>query len=213
MDNCEETPCVNLQTAICLHCLRRLCSKHILEHGAVLLTEGDELCEQINELTEQLNFSLQQIHLSRQEAADELNRWRQKQIDNLDHKYAETIQIIEFRKDHITEIENELTERLIKEAKTPLEDMQARQSASTQSLETIRQVIANVIKDSTQIEVYSNDSTVSSPVVNTNKSHLLQSDPSQQQSASLKPKYYINSSINPSGNAFSLIRNRTITLQ
>jgi hypothetical protein len=201
MANCEETPCVNVQSAICLHCLQRLCSKHILEHGTVLLREGDELCEQINELAEQLNASLQQIHSSRQEAVDKLNLWRQKQIDNLDHKYAETMQIIEFRKDHITGIENELTERLIKEAKTPLDDMQARQSASAQSLETIRQVIANVLKDSTQIEVYSKDSTVSSPVVNTNKSHLLKSDPSQQQSASIKPMYYINAS----GNSFSLI--------
>jgi hypothetical protein len=208
MANCEETPCVNVQSAICLHCDRRLCALHIVEHGAVLLKQDDELCEQINELSEQLNVSLQQIHLSRQEAMDRLELWRQKQIDKVEHKYAEKIQIIEFRKDNLTELENELTQRLIKEVKEPLENMQTRQSANVQNLQTIRQVIENITRDSTQFELYSNNSSVTV----TDENHLSQSNSSQQQPTHITTTSSVNSSKNSLGNSYFICINSKITL-
>jgi hypothetical protein len=165
MVNCEEIACTNVQSAICLHCRRTLCVAHIVAHGMLLLKEGDQLCEQINELAEQLNICLKQIHIAREEAVHKLNLWRQNQIDKVENKYIEKVQIIEYGKDHLADLEDKLTQRLIDEAKQPLEYMQTRQNASNQSLQIIRQAIENIAQDSTQLDLCLKDS--SSSVVNT----------------------------------------------
>lgn len=154
MANCQETACPNFQATICLHCNHSLCIKHIVEHGTLLLKEGDKLCEQINELAEHLNVCSIQIHIARDEATHKLNLWRQNQINKVENKYAKKLQIIESEKDHFIELENQLTQRLIKEAKQPLEFMQTRQNASSQNLEIIRQSIENIVQESKQLDLY-----------------------------------------------------------
>jgi phage terminase large subunit len=78
--------------------------------------------------------------------------------------------------------------------------MQTRQNASSESLKTIRQAITNIAQDSVQLDLGLNDSAnqaSSSSIVNTNNSYL---SSSLQENSGAKTKYFINSSINPSGN-------------
>jgi len=213
MANCEEIGCANVQSAVCLHCQHYLCVTHIVAHGTLLLKEGDQLCEQINELAEYLNVCLQQIHIDREEATHKLNIWRQNQIDKLEYKYAEKIQVIEFRKDYLTALENKLTQRLIKEAKQPLEYMQTRQNASSQNLQAIRQAIANIVQDSVQLDLCLKDSSKqssASSIVNsttTDSNYLLKPNSSPEQYANSKTQYFLNSSINPLGNLNLIFHN------
>ena len=203
MANCEETPCVNVQSAICLHCSRRLCAPHIIAHGTALLKEGDELCEEINHLSEHLNFSLQKIHKAREEAMHKLGVWRQDQIDKIEFKFAEKTQAIEFRQDDLTHLENDLTQRLEKEAKEPLNLMQVKQNASSQALQLIRQNIAHITRDSAQLDLCLKELSSSIPnTIATNETHLSQYNLPQQEHASTTTKYYYNSntSLIPNGN-------------
>ncbi|CAF1021719.1 unnamed protein product [Adineta steineri] len=110
MVNCEESTCTNIQSAICLHCLRRLCSIHILVHEKIVSKETNELYEQIDEVAEQLNISLQHIHTAYEESRQKLNIWRQDHIDKIKQKHTE-----QYQKDNLTKLEDELTQRLIKE--------------------------------------------------------------------------------------------------
>ena len=80
MANCEEQACTNVQSAVCLHCNRRLCTTHVIAHGAALLQEADKLSEQINELAEHLNVSLEQIQSTHSETMRALGIWRERQI-------------------------------------------------------------------------------------------------------------------------------------
>jgi hypothetical protein len=204
--NCQERDCDNVQSAICLHCQQYLCVTHIVDHGKLLLREGDQLCEQINELAEQLNVYLKQVHLARDEATEKLNVWRQNQNDKVEQKYAEKVQVIQFRKDHLTHLENQLTKRLTEEAIQPLEYMQTRQNASSENLKTIRQAITNIARESAQLDLCLKDPSSqvsSSPVVNTtttNNSYFSQPNASSQQNADTKTHYFVNSAINSSGN-------------
>ncbi len=79
--------------------------------------KGDRLFEYIKELGERLNVCVQQIYLVREEARQKLNIQRQHRIDQVE--FAEEVQVIEFRKDHFTDLENEPTQRLINKAKQP----------------------------------------------------------------------------------------------
>jgi chromosome segregation ATPase len=193
MANCEETPCINVQSAICLHCSRRLCAPHIIAHGTALLKEGDELCEQINQLTEHLSFSLQKIDRACEEATHKLGVWRQDQIDKIEYKYAEKLQVIETRKDHLTDLENELTKRLNTEAKQPLDRMQTQQNASSQALQKIRQNIAIIIRDSAQLDLSLKPSSSSiQNIAATNRSPLPQFRSYQQEYDNNATQYYFN---------------------
>ena len=69
---CEEEICDNLQSAICLHCQLFLCIPHIVDHGSILLKEGDVISEEINQLIERLNIYFQDI----QQNCEEMNRSR-----------------------------------------------------------------------------------------------------------------------------------------
>jgi hypothetical protein len=199
MTNCEEPTCVQAQSAICLHCLRRLCSIHILVHNRLLLKQGDDLSEQINELTEQINISLQQIHSDREEAIHKLSIWRQNQIDQMENTYTEKLQIIDCRKDRLIQLEDELIQRLTKEAKEPLEQMQRQQTTNIQSLQSIRQVIANVTRDTAQLELCLKDSSIQSSSTSIANTTMVQSNPSYQ-------KYPSNNHMNTSGNLYFITR-------
>jgi hypothetical protein len=201
MTNCEEPTCFQTQSAICLHCLRRLCSIHILVHSRLLLKQGDDLDEQINELTQQINISLQQIHSDREEAIDKLNIWRQNQIDQMGNIYTEKLQIIDCRKDRLTKIEHELIQRLTKDAKEPLEQIQGQQTTDTQSLQTIRQAIANVTRDTAQLELCLKDSPIQSSSTSIANTTMVQSNPSYQ-------KHPSNNHMNSSGNLYFITRRK-----
>ncbi|CAF1291523.1 unnamed protein product [Adineta steineri] len=78
---CEEHSCTNVQSAICLHCNRRLCALHVVNHAAILLEEANELSEQLSEVAEHISVYLQQIQARHNDAIQDVDIWRQRIYD------------------------------------------------------------------------------------------------------------------------------------
>jgi hypothetical protein len=152
MSNCEEKSCADVPSAICLHCNLRLCTSHIVAHGELLLKEANELHEQIDRLAEHLNISLQNIQRTSNETWNAVNIWRQKQIDMIEDKYARKMQAIGLKQNYLVELEKNLSQRLVTDAREPLNHMQTQNSANSQVVQAIRQTIADIEQESAQLQ-------------------------------------------------------------
>jgi hypothetical protein len=95
---------------------------------------------------------LKQIHTTHSESTNELGVWRQRQIDKIEHKYAEKLQAIESKQDYLVDLENNLAQQLAKDAREPLERMQIQQSANNQVINAIRQIIVDIRRKSVHLE-------------------------------------------------------------
>jgi hypothetical protein len=151
MANCEEQSCENVQSAVCLHCNRRLCTTHVIAHGTTLLQEADKLSEQINELAEHLNVSLQRIQSTHSETMKALGNWRERQIAKIEDKYAEKVKSIGSRQDYLIELEKQLSQRLAKDAREPLERMQIQKSANNELIQHVCQTISDIKQKSKEL--------------------------------------------------------------
>ncbi|CAF0897589.1 unnamed protein product [Adineta ricciae] len=126
--NCQESSCAKSQVAICLHCLCRLCSTHLLAHREEVVKHTVQVSKQINGVAQELDVLLQKVRCDRQSATSQLRTWRQCQIDQVERIYTERFRDIARKKDRINTLETELTERVMKEAKTIHENIQRKQS-------------------------------------------------------------------------------------
>jgi len=151
MDNCEEQSCVNVQSAICLHCNRRLCATHVLAHETILLEETDKLLEQINELSENLNALIEDIQITGRKAMNAVSIWREKQLLKIEERYYKNILEVQSKQEQYTDIVKQLSQQLAKDAREPLERMQTQKSANNDLVQHIRQTITDIKQKRTQL--------------------------------------------------------------
>ncbi|CAF3928331.1 unnamed protein product [Adineta steineri] len=112
----------NYLRTICLHCNRRLCALHVVNHGAILLEEANERSEQLNEVAEHISVYLQQIQTKHNDAIEDLSQ------------------------------------RLTKDVREPLERMQVQKSANYQVLQVMRQALNGIREEIKQLQWTSRES-------------------------------------------------------
>ena len=144
IEYCKEQNCRNRPSGICLHCNQHLCTLHIINHGKILLHDADDLYQQMAELTEQLTNASKSVHQTYTSAAAECNAWRAKALDTVEQTYNEMMKPIFYQQECFNQVEQDLTKRLLIDAKRPLEKMQSQQSGNVQVLDAVRLTLEHV---------------------------------------------------------------------
>ncbi|CAF0818043.1 unnamed protein product [Adineta steineri] len=144
---CEEgTVCNNYQSAICLHCNRRLCILHIAQHNQVNSDNIRNLSHEIVLVTEHINNEYEKTRDIYQTVLVDLAEWRAKQVENITQAYNNYLQHVESQQEALNTLHYELIKKLDDDARKPLEVIQAQQTTGATVLTHIEQTI-QIIRD------------------------------------------------------------------
>ncbi len=145
--NCEENLCENFQSAICLHCMRRLCIYHIKNHQTILLNEIDEVKNQVNQINIILSNASNMIGQKRKADEKKCEDWRKEKIDQIERKFNQMIDSIKTQQKTLEQLEVELNQRVKVQIEQPLELMITQKSINPHSLQIIQSAIETVKRD------------------------------------------------------------------
>ncbi|CAF3835505.1 unnamed protein product [Adineta steineri] len=144
---CEEgAVCNNYQSAICLHCNRRLCILHIAQHNQVNSDNIRNLSHEIVLVTEHINNEYEKTRDIYQTVLVDLAEWRAKQVENITQAYNNYLQHVESQQEALNTLHYELIKKLDDDARKPLEVIQAQQTTGATVLTHIEQTI-QIIRD------------------------------------------------------------------
>ncbi|CAF0859265.1 unnamed protein product [Rotaria sp. Silwood1] len=209
---CEETSsCSNFQSAICLHCNRRLCLQHITEHNKIIPSSMQNLSHELEATFQQLNDKYEKSRNTYNDLLTLLKQWRTQETEKIEQIYKNKLQWIESQQETLNMLHQELIEVLDRSARQQLVLIQPHQDAIMKRLHHIHSTIKNVQQHSTQLKW--NFSKLPSPM---NLGHSLQNSSSMQVPLKIpksnihelprKRKFSTNSS---SGNAINLRKYRS----
>jgi uncharacterized protein with von Willebrand factor type A (vWA) domain len=148
MNNCEENSCENFQSAICLHCMHRLCIYHIEDHQQILSNKIDKITNEVNQVNTVLMKRSNAIVEERQADVNKCINWRQQKIDEIEREYNNMLQTIIDRQKRVEQLESNLNQRLRLEVQQPLHQMSSQNSINPHLLDAIQLTIETIRKDS-----------------------------------------------------------------
>jgi len=160
MSKCEENFCEYFQSAICLHCMHRLCIYHIEDHQKILLNQVNELKNQVNQVNIILMNASKMIVEERKAEEKKCIDWRKQKIDEIEREYIQMTNSIKNRQKTLEQLELELNQRLKMEIQQPLEHMSIQKSTNPHSIDAIQLAIQTIRKDSTSLIWNSQPSTL-----------------------------------------------------
>ncbi|CAF1120748.1 unnamed protein product [Adineta ricciae] len=179
---CEEMPkCTNFQSAICLHCNRRLCLLHITEHNQFVLNQYQQLTNEIEEVSQYINNEYEKTRGVYQTILSDVNNWRAKQLEKIGEIYESHLQYVESRQEALNNTHQQLSELLDREARQPLKTTTGQGTITPGLWSHVQEIIKRVQNDSTQLKW---NSLMSAPL---NREYLpMDSSPKQVSSSSDK---------------------------
>jgi uncharacterized protein with von Willebrand factor type A (vWA) domain len=148
MNNCEENSCENFQSAICIHCMHRLCIYHIEDHQQILSNKIDKITNEVNQVNTVLMKRSNAIVEERQADVNKCINWRQQKIDEIEREYNNMLQTIIDRQKRVEQLESNLNQRLRLEVQQPLQQMSSQNSINPHLLDAIQLTIETIRKDS-----------------------------------------------------------------
>jgi siderophore synthetase component len=148
MFECEENSCKNVQSAICLDCMHRLCIYHIEDHQKVQLSKVDELKNQFNQVSIDLTKISNTMVKERKVDEKKLSAWRKQKIAEIEREYSKMRNSIKNRQKILEQMQLELNQRLKVEVQQPLEHMCTQKSTNPQLLDAIQLSIETLRRDS-----------------------------------------------------------------
>jgi len=147
---CEETSssCTNFQSAICLHCNRRLCVSHIIEHDQnVFRDDVKKLSNSVEVIIQQIKDKSEKSRIAYDNSLPSFNEWQEQQLEKIQQIYQHELQLIEFQEKTLENFHRYLLEQLERGARLPLERMQRQESFNADILHHIRQIIDKIRKE------------------------------------------------------------------
>ncbi|CAF0820795.1 unnamed protein product [Adineta ricciae] len=148
---CEETSssCSKFQSAICLHCQRRLCVEHIIEHSERNSSSdgGDELSNEVKRTLKDIKDKAQQSRAAHNNQLIELNQWREDNLKKINQIYDHELQLINLREHILLSFHHYLLMQLEEGARLPLERLKIQQNLNTGILHHIQQTLGNIQQD------------------------------------------------------------------
>lgn len=142
---CEaESNCKRVQSAICLHCHRRLCLEHLTEHNNLSLNTLSNLSNEIQLTLEQINNE----SVKRRELCDEnlksVNEWHDEQKQQLEQTHERLLKSNRFQREIFTYEESKLFYQLEHDAFIPLKELQDQGVVNVELINQIQHVIDSV---------------------------------------------------------------------
>jgi ATP-dependent Clp protease ATP-binding subunit ClpA len=150
---CEETfPCANFQSAICLHCNRRLCLAHITEHNEGHRSSIQNLSNEVEITYQQINNEYEKSRETYNHVLTSLNQWRTQQTEKIQQLYDYYLQSIESQQEALNMIQQDLAELLDRDARQPLKHIHKQQSDGIEIMRNIQQTIEKAQKRCIQLK-------------------------------------------------------------
>jgi hypothetical protein len=150
---CEDTSvCASFQSAICLHCDRRLCVSHIIEHNRAVPCSIKSLSNQVDTTIQQINNEYEKSRETYNNVLISLNEWRTKQTEKIQEMYENHLQYVESQQEALSITQQELTGLLERDARRPLQLVERQQNASVKVLDHVQQTIKRIQEHSAQLK-------------------------------------------------------------
>ncbi len=149
---CEDVSiCTQFQSAMCLHCNRRLCLTHLIEHNKISFN--------LTNLSNEVKRTFQQIHEESEKRKNifnhiltSLNQWRTEQMEKIQQIYDNHSKLIESQREVLENAESKLFQQLEENALQPLELIQRQQNANMEIINDIQQTMKKVREDNAYLK-------------------------------------------------------------
>jgi hypothetical protein len=149
---CEDASvCTSFQSAICLHCNRRLCVSHITEHNQAIPCSIRSLSNEVTDTLQRINNQYEKSREAYNNTLITLNEWRTQQTEKIQQIYENHLQSVESQQEALNITQQELTALLERDARRPLELVQRQQNASVKVLDHVQQTIKRIQQHSAQL--------------------------------------------------------------
>jgi hypothetical protein len=149
---CEEIPsCGSFQSAICLHCNRRLCLAHITEHNEGIPSSIQNLLNEVEGTFQQINNEYEKSRETYNNVLTSLNQWRTQQTEKIQQLYDYHLQSIESQQESLNIIQHDLTNLLDRDARQPLKSIHKQQNANLGIINHIQETIEKAQKHCVQL--------------------------------------------------------------
>ena len=150
---CEEiSSCTNFQSAICLHCNRRLCLDHITEHNQGIPSNIQNLLNEVEKTSKQINNEHETSRETYNQLVKSLNQWRTEQTEKIQQYYDSYLQTIESKQEALNIIQQDLTDLLDRDARQPLKYLHKQQNTHFGIINRIRETIEKAKQNSTKLK-------------------------------------------------------------
>ena len=150
---CEEnSACPNYQSAICLHCNRRLCLPHITEHHQSVLHNVQNLVNESEAVSHQMNDEYEKSRDIYHNILTSAGRWRAKQLEKIEQIYENHLQCVESQQEALNIAHQELSDLLDRDVRQPLKLIETQRNGSIEVLDHIQQTIKKVQTNSVQLK-------------------------------------------------------------
>jgi hypothetical protein len=157
----DASVCTSFQSAICLHCNRRLCLPHITEHNKtssssiqILSDDCEKIFKKINDLSpKRTNAYCNMI--------ESLDQWRIQQVEKLQQIYNDQFKLIESQRENLNNAQEKLVEQLDRDIRQPLEYVKQQANISADVLYHLQQIMQKGREDIVHLKW---DLTISPPL-------------------------------------------------
>ncbi len=147
MVDCEEDLCEQFGSAICLHCMHRLCIYHINDHQNLLFNKVNELNNQVNQISNALANASNKMVEERKADEKKCVVWRIQKLAEIEREYSQMMNSIRNRQKTLEQLEMNLSQRLKIDIQQPLEHMSTQKSINPQLLDTIQLAVETLRND------------------------------------------------------------------
>lgn len=150
---CEDNlSCRNFQSAICLHCNRRLCVEHIHEHSEIIPGSFNNISNDLEHAFQEVNNTYEKSRETYNNMLSSLSQWRVQQTEKIQQIYDTKLNSIESQQRTLNLLHKNLTDELEHDARRELKSIESEKDNLMKKLDIIRQTISKVRRNSTQLK-------------------------------------------------------------
>lgn len=146
---CEDkSKCAKMQSRVCLHCNRRLCSEHIIEHKNIVLNDLENevkiTLKGIEEKSLKHNSIFNDILIS-------MNQWRTQQMEKVQQIYNDHLKLVQSHYDLLKNEEGKLFDTFEKKTLQPIQHEKTQLNLDMKIINGIQQSIKNLREDNIRL--------------------------------------------------------------
>jgi hypothetical protein len=150
---CEDNSiCTKFQSAILLHCNRRLCLGHITEHNQMIVSSITNLSKEVKRTFQQILEESEKRRNSFNHILASSNQWPTEQMEKIQQIYDNHSKLIESQREVLEDAEVKLFKQLEENALQPLELIQRQQNANIEIINHIQQTMKKVREDNADLK-------------------------------------------------------------